>query len=228
MKSLLTFKRFHAAEQAAEIISLLEAHHIPVQYEEEVLLTDSMYVGQNFDQRHLVKIPADYFDQADALLKSQINVSLEDVPSDYYLLSFSTEELEEVVIKKDEWGDYDYALAVKLLEKQGISYSPEQLALLRNTRLEILSQPQDLPGIWLFIGYLSPLIIFAPVPATFVLSFLGIFIGAFVRLTKKTLPDGSRIAAFSIKTRNHGKWMIISGILLAIICWTLLIRIGHG
>lgn len=228
MKSLLTFKRFPAAEQAAEVISLLEAHHIPAQYEEEVLLIDSMYVGQNFDQRHLVKIPADYFDQADTLLKSQITVSPEDVAPDYYLLSFSTEELEEVVLKKDEWGDYDYALAVKLLEKQGISFSPEQLTHLRNTRLEVLSEPQKLPAIWLFIGYLSPLVLFTPLPLTIAFPFLGIFMGAFVLLTKKTLPDGSRIAAFSIKTRNHGKWMLISGIPFIIICWTLLVRIWRG
>ncbi|WP_145671122.1 hypothetical protein [Chitinophaga polysaccharea] len=122
----------------------------------------------------------------------------------------------------------DYALAAKLLEKQGISYSLAQLEHLRSNRLEALSQPQDLPAIWLVIGYLSPLILFAPVPFTFALSFLGIFMGAFIRLTKKTLPDGSRIAAFSIKTRNHGKWMLISGIPLIIICWTLLVRIWRG
>ncbi|CAL1519395.1 hypothetical protein [Chitinophaga sp. MM2321] len=225
MKQLLAFKRFHTAEQAAEIISLLQEHNIPVQYEEEVLLMDKIYVGQNFDQRHLVKIPAGYFSQADTLLKSRINVSLEDVEPDYYLLSFSTEELKEVIIKKDEWGDFDYALALKLLEKQGISYSPEQLQLLGDSRLETLSQPQDLSAIWLLIGYLSPLLLFLPIPFSTIFSFIGIFIGAFVRLTKKTLPDGSRINAFSLKTRNQGKWMIISGIVLTVICWNLFFKL---
>lgn len=224
MKQLLTFKRFHTAEQASEIISLLQEYNIPVQYEEEVLLIDKVYVGQNFDQRHLVKIPADCFSQADTLLKSQITVSPEDVEPDYYLLSFSTEELKEVIIKKDEWGDFDFALALKLLEKQGILYSPEQLQLLGNSRLKTLSQPQDLPAIWLLIGYLSPLLLFAPIPFSIIFSFIGIFIGAFVLLTKKTLPDGARIVAFSAKTRNQGKWMIISGIMLTVVCWTLFFK----
>ncbi|MBO9155427.1 hypothetical protein ACFOTA_24660 [Chitinophaga sp. GCM10012297] len=228
MPQLLAFKRFHTAEQAAEIISLLQEHDIPTEYEEEVVLLDKMYSGQNFDQRHLVKIPADYFSRADALLKSQITVSPEDVEPDYYLLSFSTEELKEVIIKKDEWGDFDYALALKLLEKQGISYSAEQLAHLGNSRLQTLSEPQDLPVIWLMIGYLSPLLLFVPLPYPYILSVMGIFIGAFVRLTKKTLPDGSRIQAFSAKTRNHGKWMILSGIVLTVICWALLIRLMRG
>lgn len=224
MKQLLTFKRFNTAEEAADIVSLLQQHNIPVQYEEEVILLDKMYAGQNFDQLHLVKIPADCFAQADALLRSRIKVSPEDVEPDYYLLYFSTEELKEVISKKDEWGDFDYALALKLLEKQGISYSREQLQQLGNSRLATLSQPQELPAIWLFIGYLSPFLIFAPIPLPGMTSFIGIFIGGFVRLTKKTLPDGSRVAAFSPKARNQGKWMIISGIVLMAICWTLFFR----
>lgn len=225
MKELRTFKRFHTAEQAAEIISLLQEHNIPIQYEEEVLLMDSLYVGQNFDQRHLVKIPAGFFSQADALLKSQITVSVEDVEPDHYLLSFSTEELKEVVIKKDEWGDFDYALALKLLEKQGVSYSPEELQTLGSSRLKTLAEPQGLPAVWLVTGYLSPLLLFMPIPFSFTYSFIGIFIGAFVWLTKKTLPDGSRVNAFSEKTRNQGKWMIVSVIVLMAICWMLLFEL---
>ncbi|QEH41224.1 hypothetical protein [Chitinophaga sp. XS-30] len=228
MKQLLTFKRFYTAEQAAEIISLLQQHNIPTQYEEEVLLMDKMYVGQNFDQRHLVKIPADYFSQADTLLKSQITVSPEDVEPDYYLLSFSIDELKEIIIKKDEWGDFDYALALKLLEKQGVSYSPEQLQHIGNGRLETLAQPQHLPAVWLITGYLSPLLLFVPIPFSGTYSFIGIFIGGFVCLTKKTLPDGSRTHAFSVKTRNQGKWMIISGIVLMAVCWIVLFRLMDG
>ncbi len=224
MNQLLTFKRFHTAEQAAEVIAILQEHHIPVQYEEEVVLMDKVYVGQNFDQRHLVKIPAGYFSQADTLLKSQITISPEDVEPDYYLLSFTTEELKEVILKKDEWGDFDYALALKLLEKQGIPYSQEQLELLGTSRLKSLSQPQDLPVIWLLIAYFSPFLLFAHIPFSHIFSFIGIFIGAFVLLTKKTLPDGSRVYAFSEKTRQQGKWIIISGIVLIIICWALLIK----
>lgn len=225
MKELLTYKRFPTAEQAAEIIALLQEHHIPAQYEEEVVLMDKVYVGQNFDQRHLVKIPADYFSSADTLMKNLITVSPEDVEPDYYLLSFSNEELTEVISKKDEWGDFDYALATKLLERQGISYSPEQLQLLGNGRLETLSRPQDLSAIWLLIGYLSPLLLLAAMPYSPVFSFIGICMGVSVLLSKKTLPDGSRVATFSAKTRSHGKLIILCGIVMIPICWMLLLQI---
>ncbi|RAJ77575.1 hypothetical protein CLV59_107342 [Chitinophaga dinghuensis] len=225
MEKLLTFKRFHTAGQAAEIITLLKAHQIPVDYEEEMVL-DKVYTGQNFDQRHLVKIPADYFSQADKLLKSEMKVSLDDVEPDYYLLSFSTEELKEIIHKKDEWGDYDYVLALQLLEKQGITYSAEQLDTLGNDRIETLSTPQDLPKLWQAVGFLSPLLLLlAFIPFIHYFAFLGIFIGAFVRLTKKTLPDGSRIHAFSEKTREQGKWMLLTGPVLIVICLTILLKV---
>ncbi|SHK80533.1 hypothetical protein SAMN05444266_101195 [Chitinophaga jiangningensis] len=228
MEKLLTFKRFHTEAQAAEIVTLLQAHNIPVAYEEEVLLMDHVYVGQNFDQRHLVKIPAGYFTQADNLLKSMITVSPEDVEPDYYLLSFTTEELKDVIAQKDEWGDFDYALALKLLEKQGITYTPEQLHLLGNKRLETLTKPQELPGHLVLIGYLSPLLLFVPFPYMSVFSCLGIFIGAFVRLTKKTLPDGSRVYAFSDSTREQGKWMVLITTLLLCLCWLVLVKVIYA
>lgn len=226
MSQFLAFKRYHTAEQAAEIISLLEKHQIPVEYEEEVILMDKMYSGQNFDQRHLVKIASTDFPKADALLKSQISVSADDVEPDYYLLSFTTEELKEVVIKKDEWGDYDYLLALKLLEKRGISYTPEQLEQLGTTRIEALSQPQELPLIWLLIGYGSPLLIFTSLflPFAWAFSFLGFFIGGFVMVTKKTLPDGKRVHAFTERTRKLGMWMIVSCVVLTVACWTVLVK----
>jgi hypothetical protein len=228
MSQFLIFKRLHTAEQAAEIASLLQQHNIPVEQEEEIQLMDKIYIGQNFDQRFLIKIPADLFLKADALLKSQIEISTEDLDPDYYMLSFSKEELTEVIVKKDEWGDFDYALALKLLEKQGISYTPEQLNTLGNKRLDNLSKPQDLPGIWLFIGYLSPVTIFAPVPYPIIYSLIGIVLGVFVWTAKKTLPNGERVAAFSEKTQWHGKWMIIFGFVLSVICWILLAELKNN
>ncbi|RFS20125.1 hypothetical protein DVR12_20630 [Chitinophaga silvatica] len=218
-EELLTFKRFQTQEQAADVISLLQEHNIPVKYEEEVVLMDRVFVGQNYDQKHLVKIPASYFSKADTLLKSLTTVSLDDVEPDYYLLSFSTEELKEVIIKKDEWGDYDYALALKLLEKQGISYTAEQLETLGSSRLETISKPKDIPGILMLVGFFAPLLIFVPAFFGGYLSFLGFFIGGFVCLTKKTLPDGSRTYSFSKSSRTLGLLMIAFNVVFSAICW---------
>jgi hypothetical protein len=225
MSQFLVFRRFNTAEQAGEIITLLQEHNIPVQYEQEVRLVDNMYGGQNFDPPHLVRVPGGYFTKANDLLKNQLTVSLDDVEPDYYLLSFTKEELKDVILKKDEWGDYDYALAKKLLEKQGITYTPEQLKEMGHSRLKTLAKPQDLPSVLVIIGFCSPVLIFAPVPSSPVFSFIGFFIGGFVLLTKKTLPDGARIPAFTAKAKGQAKWMMITGVILTALCWYILGRL---
>lgn len=224
MEQQLTFRRFPTAMQAIEVINLLQEHNIPATYEEEVVMMDKIYIGQNFDQRHVVKIPASCFNQADTLLRKRITVVPEDVEPDYYLLSFTTAELKEVIEKKDEWGEFDYALATALLERQGISYTPEQLDALGGSRKEELSKPQELSATWLVVGFLSPLVIFGPFP---VFGFLGIFMGAFVCLTKKTLPDGTRVKAFSAKTQDRGKLLIVSGILGILVCGLVVYSLTH-
>ncbi len=51
MAQLLTFKRHSTAEQASQVITILQEHQIPVQYEQDVVLLDKIYAGQNFDPR---------------------------------------------------------------------------------------------------------------------------------------------------------------------------------
>ncbi|NIG53488.1 hypothetical protein [Chitinophaga sp. Cy-1792] len=212
MSALLTFRRFNTAQEAAEIVEILQSHNIPVAYEEEVLLMDSIYLGQNFDRRHLVKIPAEDFTAANKLITDLIQVSLDDVDPDYYLLSFSVDELKEIIEKKDEWGEYDYVLAKQLLEKKGITYTPEQIKEVSAVRKEELSQPKQLPAGLLLLGFLAPLFWFTFMPFSTVLGFLGFIIGGSAWMTRRTLPDGTRQYAFTQASRNNGKWMIIVGI----------------
>lgn len=211
MSQMLTFRRFPTAEEAADILALLQQHQIPAAYEEEVILLDKSFVGQNFDPLFLVKIPAEYFTSADRIIRDNVKVVAEELDEDYYLLSFSKEELMEVVAKKDDWGEYDYALALQLLEKKGITFTTAQLDNFNSTRKHELAAPENGDRLWIIIGYLS----------SFLGGLLGIFIGAFFFATKKTLPDGTRVFAYTIPTRRHGRNIIIAGI-SAFIIWIVL------
>lgn len=213
MSDLLTFRRFNTASEAAEIVEILQEHNIPVKYEEEVLLMDPLYIGQHFDRRHVVKIPAEYFTATNNLITDLIQVSLDDVSSDYYLLSFSTDELKDIIEKKDEWGDYDYVLAKLLLEKRGVAYTSEQVLQVNAARREMLSSDKKrLPAPLLIFGFFSPVIWFLPVPYSIVIGSFGMFIGGFAWLTKKTLPDGTREYAYTEASRSNGKLMLLFGV----------------
>lgn len=206
MHQYLTFRKFATQEEACAVQELLVENDIPCVLEADPVLLDSNLIGQNFDLPYRLKIPSNCFRAAEALLWQPIN--LQETESDYYLLSFSDEELMEVIEKRDEWGSYDYALALQLLEQRGITLTTGDLERIDQQRLKVLATPDKGSNIWTAIGYLSALIG----------GMLGLFIGIFLFTAKKTLPDGTRVYAFSPQTRQHGKYIMTLGF-IAIPSW---------
>ncbi|SIO41934.1 hypothetical protein [Chitinophaga niabensis] len=201
MPDFLTFRKFDTAEEAIAISDLLKEKDIPVMLENTPVLLDQQLIGQQFENTFLLKIPPERFIDADNVLRAAVSFNEQDIEADYYLLSFSDQELQEIIEKKDEWGAYDYALALHLLEKRGISYTPAQLAGLNDQRHQQLAKPENGSAVWIAIGYMSVLIG----------GLLGFFIGGYIIVAKKTLPDGSRMYAFPDITRKQGKYILILG-----------------
>ncbi|SFM80333.1 hypothetical protein SAMN05428949_0850 [Chitinophaga sp. YR627] len=202
MSQYLTFRKLESEEEAQAIRQLLTAHDIPSELEINKALLDTTFIGQQFDPPYRVKIPADMFTKAEALVRNSVAINLEGVEPDYYLLSFTREELLEVVEKKDEWGNYDYALALHLLKDKGVVLTENDLQQIDKRRVSILSKPEEGNRFWIFIGYFSAAFGGA----------LGMFIGVFMLRTQKTLPDGTRVYAFGEGARKHGKYILITGV----------------
>ncbi|MBL4745664.1 MAG: hypothetical protein JKY08_04790 [Flavobacteriaceae bacterium] len=116
-----------------------------------------------------------------------------------YLLQFTNEELYEILLKSDEWGDFDYSLAQKILIQRGKSIDHELLAALKKERIKDLSKPEENQKPWIIAGY-----IFAILGG-----FLGLIIGYSLMTSKKTLPDGQRINSYAEKDRKQGKYILI-------------------
>jgi len=215
MSNFLTFRKFDTAEEAMAIGDLLKEKDIPVILENTPVLLDQQLIGQQFENTFLLKIPPEHFMEADNVLRAAISFNETDIEEDYYLLSFSDKELQEIIEKKDEWGAYDYALALHLLEKKGVAYTPAQLATINDQRHQQLAKPEKGSAIWIAIGYMSVLIG----------GLLGFLIGGYIIIAKKTLPDGSRMYAFAKQTRNHGKYILILGG-IAFPLWVMHVRAG--
>jgi hypothetical protein len=62
---------------------------------------------------------------------------------DYYLLSFSDDELLDLVRNPDEWGPLDYVLAKQILASHGKPISPEQEVGFQAERIRTLAQPEE-------------------------------------------------------------------------------------
>jgi hypothetical protein len=119
-------------------------------------------------------------------------------------LSFTNEELYEVILNSDEWNIFDYKLAQKLLADRGKTIDPEMLASLKKERLKILSKPEENQKPWIIAGYLF----------AFLGGGIGIVIGYSLWRSKKTLPNGERIFSYSIEDRNSGRTIFLISIIV--------------
>jgi hypothetical protein len=64
-------------------------------------------------------LPPKDFAVAQRELEKYYRAQIAHAEDDYYLFEFSDAELNEILSKPDEWGDFDYQLAQQLLRERG-------------------------------------------------------------------------------------------------------------
>ncbi len=128
------------------------------------------------------------------------------LPEDYYLFSFSNNELIEVIQKKDEWNEIDYLLAIKLLKNRGVEITSEDIEKTQKDRLSQLKKPEKSARSWIIAGYIIAMLG----------GLLGFIIGYVLLTQKKTLPNGERVYEYIESDRKHGKNILYVGIIFFI------------
>ena len=101
--SFVTFKSYDTLEVAQEIATTLEQKGIQVKLEKDVEPLDITFTGMKQPQVFQIKIAAQDFELANAVLDTSFDVDISEMPKDHYLTDFSIDELMEVVKNKDEW-----------------------------------------------------------------------------------------------------------------------------
>jgi hypothetical protein len=194
---MVLYQKFNVQHDALELGRVLIENGIEYKLEVGKPGFDPAFV---FDAEFRILLNESDFDKANALFVSNI-------PKDYYLLTFADGELLEIITKRDEWNDFDFNLAQKLLKDRGKEVNPELIKLLENQRLELLKIPEVSQKTWIYAGYILGV----------VSGFLGLFIGLSLMSSKKVLPNGEKIYSFIESDRKHGLYIvIISSIMLLI------------
>ncbi len=148
------------------------------------------------------------FKRVNDILDLEINQNISQIGEDYYLHSFSTEELLEIVEKPDEWGNQNFLIAKNILKDRGITISDTDISQKKFKRLTELAKPEKEGNVFIILGYIFAVFF----------GFIGIFFGLLIMNSKKTLPDGRKVFIYDMRTRNHGQIiLIISLILLALV-----------
>lgn len=200
----IIFRKLNTLIQAQELETLLNENNIKTVLADNIAPVDITFSGSTLLNEYEIKIDASNFEKAEAVLEKDAESLLEKMDQDYYLLSFTDEELYEVLIKSDEWSIFDYKLAQKILTNRGKTIDHEMLASLKKERLNILSKPEENQRPWIIAGYLF----------SFLGGGIGIVIGYSLWTSKKTLPNGERIYSYNDADRKQGKTIFIIGLIV--------------
>lgn len=210
-KSFVEFQRFSSKTELEKVIKILAENNIEYIIEDVSVNLDPVLSSNKLGLEFLLKIEQVNFEKANKILDEFYSFEIDEIENDYYLFSFSDDELLEVIIKSDEWNKFDVQLAQKILRLKGKGLSNLEIDKIRAQRIIELSKPEKKQSIWIFVGYISSILG----------GLLGIFIGWHLLTFKKTLPNGNRIYNYSNEDRKHGNQILILGI-LSIIIWILI------
>jgi hypothetical protein len=118
------------------------------------------------------------------------------------------------VLKQDEWSEFDYVLARRLLGERGKTIDEAELHNLRGQRIAELAKPERSHMGWITTGYITSLLG----------GFFGIIIGYVIWSSRKTLPNGQVVPTYTETDRQQAKIIFILGLIvlpLCIIIWML-------
>lgn len=193
--NFLTYQKFNDPQLAATMCDQLRSQGIDCKIVNEAPTFDISFAFNKFEPTIHLKIPSDEFVRAHAALEEYYQRQLDTLDPDYYLLSFSDEELLDLVQHPDEWGALDYALAKQLLVKHGKPVTPQQEENIREQRLEQLSETEPAHASWVFVSYLAAIFV----------CLVGFFLGYALAFSKKNLPNGQQVFLYGDGDRRHGR-----------------------
>ncbi|MBO9681186.1 MAG: hypothetical protein J7502_00710 [Flavisolibacter sp.] len=209
----LRFKLFPDKQTAEDFAEVLKQNNIEYQIEEDALVFDPSYANNPLSKDYVILIKQSDFKLASYTYDEYFAEQLSEVPEDYYLYSFTDDELQEILAKPDEWGSFDYQLAKELLMQRGIEVSKEKTERMKAERYKEIAQPEG-ESVKNIVGYYIVSILFFPI---------GLIIGWVWGYSKKQLPDGYRVSAYNSSVQMHGRTIFLISIILFVL--TVILRI---
>lgn len=197
------FQTFASAGAAQPLLQALQEAGIPhhTTFDTGQVAFDPSFANNQLTSNFTVQLALADFERGTQLLNKLNEHALSQIAPDHYLFRFTDEELMDIVVKPDEWSALDVALAGQLLRQRGRDVSLDALQLLRQRRVAELAQPDQDHKALVRGGYLSAMLG----------GIIGIGIGYQLYTSRKQLPTGQRVYAYSPTDRVHGIRMMVLG-----------------
>ena len=197
------FRKSKHSEGIYQIAEILKSNNIKHQLIDNSVTQELNYADTLHNETELKLKPSD-FERANELIKNSITVSLDQYADDYYLFEFDNDELFEILLKPDEWGDVDYMLSKLILKKRGVDVNEDLIKSLRTQRIKELKKPESAQNSIIIAGFIFALLG----------GLIGLLIGWYISTAKKTLPNGEKVYSFDKKDRLKGKVILIIGLIV--------------
>lgn len=200
----ISLRSFGTKEEAEELSRVLAENNIVSKITKDSGNLDYVFQGESPTNKFEVLVEENDHQKAENILLDLARKDLEAVDSDYYLFSFSDDELKEILVKKNEWSEFDVLLSEKILLDRGVEVNLNEIKELQSKHDRELEKPESGQTGWIIVGYCFSLMG----------GFIGILIGYSLWLSKKKLPNGYKVPAYNDKIRNHGKTIFYIGVLM--------------
>lgn len=202
MNDFVLFQSFFNEDEAAPVVETLKRNAIEYKVEKLKQPLDSTIAGESVENKIFLTIRPRDFARANDVLDKVILDNIQLLEKDYYLFSFTNEELSDIIHKPDEWSRQDFLIARKILEDRGTAVPDEEINAIKSKRVKELARQEKGSISWIILGYLLAL----------VGGLMALIIALPFIFAKRTLPDGNRIFMYTKATRDHGK--LISAIMV--------------
>jgi hypothetical protein len=161
--------------------------------------------SNNADMTYCLRMPANAFDQAQNIIEQEVRKA--GIDEDYYLRSYTNDELHNVLFTPDEWSRQDVAAAKVLLEERNVTLDAAHVNKVKTAIREKEKEKRTISlPVLIFIYLFGPLGIVAPMVA-----------GLFIYFLQETDRDGNKSYAFSDKYRTHGIIIAVVGTIVSLL-----------
>ena len=199
MEALPLFDKYLNRDEAAYYNELFLLQGLHPVLEEAQEYFDAIIGSNTAELYYIIRLLSVEFKEADTIIYNEIKKN--GVPADYFLNTYTKEELNDVVANPDKWSKQDIGVARIIGEENGWNISYETVQQQAANRFEQLKQVNLK---WHVLLLLYTLCVFA-----FVVSFI---VGPLLYLLKHPDFNGEQQYYFSDETRTHGIFLFLVSI----------------
>lgn len=213
--SKITLRTAPTKQEADQLVELLAKNGIKAVITKDSGDLDASIQGESLSNKFEINIHKEKQSEAEAILIAEAQKDLDKITPEYYLHSFTDDELLKVLVEYNEWSEFDLLLSERILSKRGVKIDQEDLAQQRKLRDASFETPENGQNGWIVFGY----------TASFLGGFIGIILGYSLWKSKKKLPNGGKVPAYNDGIRMHGKNIFYIGVAVFVIIW--IFRLGQ-